>query len=57
MGKIGTKTNRTETKLISDPHELYRFLANPVVDYVDLLFASDSVVWDFVEIHSGGASP
>ena len=31
--------------MISDPHELYRFLATPGFEVVDLLFAIDSVVW------------
>ena len=44
-GKLAERQNRNQTKLISDPHELYRFLANPGVEVVILLFASDSVVW------------
>ena len=44
-GKLAERQNRTQTKLISDPHELYRFLATPGVEVVNLLFASDSVVW------------
>ena len=44
-GKLAERQNRTQTKLISDPHELYTFLATPGVEVVILLFASDSVVW------------
>jgi hypothetical protein len=31
--------------MISDPHELYRFLAAPVIEVANLMFASDDVVW------------
>jgi hypothetical protein len=34
-----------QTKLISDPNELYRFLATTGVEVENLLIASDSVVW------------
>ena len=44
-GKLAERQNRTQTKLILDPHELCRFLATPCVEVVNLLFASDSVVW------------
>ena len=44
-GKLAERQNRNQTKLISDPHELYRFLATPKVEFVNLLFPSDSVVW------------
>jgi len=37
--------NRTQTKLISDPQELYRFLDAPRVEVMNLMFAKDSVVW------------
>ena len=40
------RQNRTQTKPISDPQELYRFLATPGVEVVNLMFASYSVVWD-----------
>jgi hypothetical protein len=32
-------------ELISNPQELYRFLATPGIDVVNLLFACDHVVW------------
>ena len=44
-GKLAGKQNRTQTKLISDPQDLYRFLATPGVEVVNLMFAIDSVVW------------
>ena len=31
-GKLTERGNRTQTKLISDPNELYRFLATPGVE-------------------------
>ena len=31
--------------MISNPHELYRFLATPGIEVVNLVFASDDVVW------------
>jgi len=35
----------TKSKMISDPYELYRFLATPGIDVTKLMFASDDVVW------------
>jgi hypothetical protein len=31
--------------MITDPQEMYRFLATPGVEVTNLLFASDDVVW------------
>ena len=31
--------------MISDPKELYRFLAMPGIEFANLMFASDDVVW------------
>ena len=42
--KLAKSHNRTKTNLISDPRDLYRFLATPGVENLNLLFASDSVV-------------
>ena len=42
--KLAERQNRTQTKVISDPQELYRFLATPGVENMDLMFVSDSVV-------------
>lgn len=44
-GKLTEKNNRTKTKIISDPHELYRFFATPGIEVASLTFASDDVVW------------
>jgi len=43
-GKLTEKCNRTQTKLISEPGELYRFLVTPGVEVQNVLFASDYVV-------------
>jgi len=44
-GKLTEKNGRTQTKAISEPKELYRFLAPPVVEVTNLAFDSDEVVW------------
>jgi len=44
-GKLTERNNRTQTKLISDPKELYRFLATPGIEVINLVFANDEVVW------------
>ena len=44
-GKLTERNNRTKSKIISDPHELYRFLATPGIEVLNLVFASDKVVW------------
>ena len=44
-GKLTKRSNRTQTKLISQPAELYRFLLTPGVELQNVLFASDDVVW------------
>jgi len=33
------------TKIITEPKELYGFLATPGIDVVKLVFASEDVVW------------
>jgi hypothetical protein len=43
-GKLTERSNRTRTKLISDPQELYRFLVTPGIE-VQNVFASEDVVW------------
>ena len=43
--KLTERSNRTQTKLISEPGELYRFLVTPGVEVQNMLFASDDVVW------------
>jgi hypothetical protein len=44
-GKLTERSNRTQTKLISEPGELYRFLVTPGIEVQNMLFASDDVVW------------
>jgi len=44
-GKLTERNNRTQTKLISQPAELYRFLVTPGVEVQSMLFANDDVVW------------
>jgi hypothetical protein len=43
--KITESNHRTMTELISNPQEFYKFLATPGIEVVNLLFASDHVVW------------
>ena len=44
-GKLTEKNNRTKSKMITDPRELYRFLVTPGIEVVNLMFASDQVCW------------
>ena len=44
-GKLTERSNRTQTLLISQPAELYRFLVTPSVEVQNMLFANDDVVW------------
>ena len=44
-GKLTERNGRTRTEIINEPHELYRFLATPIVEVTTLAFASDDVVW------------
>jgi hypothetical protein len=44
-GKLTERNNRTKTRMISEPNELYRFLATPGIEVASLIFVSDSVVW------------
>ena len=44
-GKLTERNHHPRTELISNPQELYRFLATPGIDIVNLLFASDHVVF------------
>ena len=46
------KNHRSKTELISDSQELYRFLATPGMDVVNLLYASHRVVlgaWNYAD--------
>ena len=44
-GKLTERNDRNKTKMISDPHELYRFLATRGIEVASVVFASDDVVW------------
>jgi hypothetical protein len=44
-GKFCEIPRRPQTQLISDPQELYRFLATTGIEVTTLLFAGDSVCW------------
>jgi len=44
-GKLTERSNSTQTKLISEPGELYRFLVTPGVEVQNKLLVSDDVVW------------
>jgi len=39
------RNDRTKTKIITEPRELYGFLATPDIEVTNLVFASDDVVW------------
>ena len=43
--KLTESSNRPQNKMISDPQELFRFLATPEIEVNNLLFAGDEVVW------------
>jgi hypothetical protein len=45
LGKLTERYDRTRTKIITEPHELYKFLATPGVELTNLAFASDDVAW------------
>jgi hypothetical protein len=44
-GKLTERSNRTKSKMITEPRELYRFLASPGIEVMSLISASDDVVW------------
>jgi len=44
-GKLRERNNRTKSKMFSNPHALYRFLATPGNEVANLMFASDDVDW------------
>ena len=44
-GKLGDRNLRTQTTLIFDPQELYRFLTTPDVEVSSMLFVCDQAVW------------
>lgn len=49
-GKLTERSNRKHTKLVSEPKDLYRLLAMPGIEVINLMFANDDVVcvsWKF----------
>jgi hypothetical protein len=51
-GKLTERNNRTKTKLITDPLELYRFFSTPGVEVSNIVFANDTVIlasWRFTD--------
>ena len=44
-GKLTERNYSTPIKIITEPHELFRFLATPDVEVPNLAFASDDLVW------------
>jgi len=43
-GKMTERNDRTKTKIITEPRELYSFLSTPDIEVTNLVFASDDVV-------------
>jgi hypothetical protein len=56
-GKLTERSNRTQTRLISDPQELYRFLVMPGSEVQIMMFASDDVVCISWQYFSGERVP
>jgi hypothetical protein len=44
-GKLTERNDRTRTKIITEPHQLFRFLATPGLEVTNMALASDDVVW------------
>ena len=44
-GNLTDRSDRTRINIITEPHELYRFLATPCVEVTNLAFAIDDVAW------------
>jgi len=44
-GKLTERNDRTETRVITEPKELYNFLSVPGIEVTNIAFASDDVVW------------
>jgi len=44
-GKLTERNNRKTTKIIKEPKDLYGFLSTPGIEVMNLVFASDDVVW------------
>ena len=44
-GKLPERNDSTQTRVITEPKELYKFLSVPGIEVMNLAFASDDVVW------------
>jgi len=44
-GKLNERKNRTQTNLISVPKNLYKFLATPAIEVINIVFVNDELVW------------
>jgi len=44
-GNLTERNFRTINKIITEPKELYGFLATPGIEVANLVFYSDDVVW------------
>jgi len=44
-GKLTEMNDRTQSRVITEPKELYKFLATPGIEVTNLEFANDDVVW------------
>jgi len=45
VGKLTERNDRTQTRVVTEPKDLYSFLATPGIEVTSLAFASDDVVW------------
>jgi hypothetical protein len=55
-GKLTDRNNRTRTKIITDPQELYRLLATPGIEVAAMVFASDYVCLRLMTVYLRGES-
>jgi hypothetical protein len=44
-GKLTERSDRRQTRVITEPKELYVFLASPDIEVMNMTFVSDDVVW------------
>ena len=44
-GRLTERSDRTQTRVITEHKDLYSFLATPSIEVTNLAFASDDVVW------------
>jgi hypothetical protein len=51
-GKLTERNNRTNSKMISDSHELYGFVSTLGIEVMNMMFASDEVVCASSRFHA-----